>query len=360
MEAQFRNIVSAESPQLGATALRAALAAIAAPYQLTVAVRNWLYDAGMLRSHRVAVPVVSIGNITLGGTGKTPFVELICRWFLARQKRPVILSRGYRSSGRANDEAMLLAANLPDVPHLQGKDRVLLARNAVRPETFGNVPDVLVLDDGFQHRRLARDLDIVLIDCTEPFGYSRIFPRGMLREPIGSLRRADLIVLSRADQCTPEDLASIEAQVVAGAGKKPMVRAEHRPTALRSADGTRLPVATLAGRSVAAFCGIGNPRAFEKSLGRLSCSILAVRSFPDHHAYSNDDLKSLADWASELRCDWIITTQKDLVKIPHSSLGSCPLFALQIEAVVDDPSRHLDRALSSLVQSQEGTSRHAA
>jgi tetraacyldisaccharide 4'-kinase len=184
----------------------------------------------MLRAHQVDVPVISIGNLTLGGTGKTPMVEFVCRWFLQRGKRPIILSRGYRAAGGCNDEARLLQSNLPEVPHLQGKDRVALARHAC--EHFA--PDVLVLDDGFQHRRLARDLDIVLIDCTEPFGYGRIFPRGLLREPIGSLRRAGLVVLSRADQCLRADRDRIRAQIFDAAGEKPIVEAVHRPTALRS------------------------------------------------------------------------------------------------------------------------------
>src|SRR5262245_19241018 len=267
MEAQFRSIVSGVSNQFGATTLRAMLGAIAAPYQLILAGRNWLYDTGLLRAHRVPVPVVSIGNFTLGGTGKTPFVEFVCRWFLSRRKRPVILSRGYRSPGwlglsprspgrgiedsvtatlrwtsAQNDEALLLAANLPDVPHLQGKDRVALAKLACESTPPGNAPDVLILDDGFQHRRLVRDLDIVLIDCTEPFGYGRIFPRGMLREPLGSLRRADLVVLTRANQCTPADLVNITRQIVAAAGEKPIVRAVHRPTKLRSAAGECLAI----------------------------------------------------------------------------------------------------------------------
>jgi tetraacyldisaccharide 4'-kinase len=255
---------------------------------------------------------------------------------------------------------MLLAANLPQVPHLQGKDRVALARKACESSPAGSAPNVLVLDDGFQHRRLARDLDIVLIDCTEPFGYGRVFPRGMLREPIGSLRRADLVVLSRANQCTPEDLVNITRQIVAAAGEKPIVLAVHRPTKLRSAAGECLAVGTLAGRSVAAFCGIGNPRAFFETLDRLGCSIVGTRSFPDHHAYSRNDLTNLAAWATDLRCEFVITTQKDLVKIPDRHLDGCPLFALQIETVLDDPAGHLDRALSSLVQSHEGTNRHAA
>jgi tetraacyldisaccharide 4'-kinase len=360
MEAQFRRVVSGESTRFGAHILRLMLALIAIPYRAAVAVRNALYDAGLLQAHRAGVPVVSVGNITLGGTGKTPFVELICRWFLARQKRPVILSRGYRAAGAHNDEAISLRARLPDVPHMQGKDRVALARHACTPGSPNQLPDVLILDDGFQHRRLARDLDIVLIDCTEPFGYGRIFPRGALREPIDGLRRADLIVLSRVDCCSSEELQRIIRRIAMATADTPIIGARHRPTALRSANHHTVHLSALQGRTVAAFCGIGNPNAFAQTIRRLGCKVLDVRTFPDHHAYTSDDLAELADWGSRLGCEWIVTTQKDLVKIPHVELGGRPVFALEIETVLDDPHGHLDQALSSRVPSGDDASRQAA
>jgi tetraacyldisaccharide 4'-kinase len=355
MDAQFHQIVSGRDTRLIARLIRPVLGMVARPYGLAVAARNRMYDAGVLTARRVSVPVVSIGNITLGGTGKTPFVEFVCRWFLDRGKRPVILSRGYRSAGGQNDEAELLRANLPEVPHLQGHDRVQLARRAIETQQ----PDVLVLDDGFQHRRLARDLDIVLIDCTEPFGYGRVFPRGLLREPIANLSRSDLIVMSRANLCTPKDLIRLRSQIAAAAGEMPFVLAEHRPTTFRSSDGRTWSVGTLANRSVAAFCGIGNPDAFWKTLNRLGCSIAGTRTFPDHHQYSASDLAMLAIWAKELRSEFVVTTQKDLVKIPQHELSGRPLVALHIEVAIRDPVGHVDRALMPIL-SQHGTARHAA
>src|SRR5262245_12493692 len=153
--------------------------------------RNWLYDRGWKRTHRAAVPVVSVGNLTVGGTGKTPCVEFVARWFRERDRRVAILSRGYGSTGGANDEAMVLEENLPDVPHLQGADRVALAAAAVEELES----EVLVLDDGFQHRRLARDLDLVLVDATNPWGHGAVLPRGLLREPASGLRRAGAVLL---------------------------------------------------------------------------------------------------------------------------------------------------------------------
>ena len=154
-------------------------------------------------------PVISVGNITLGGTGKTPMVEWIARWYRRRGVRVTLISRGYGHAGGINDEGLVLEENLPDVPHLQDPDRVRLASIAVLElET-----ELIILDDGFQHRRLARDLDIVMLDALDPFGLGRLFPRGLLREPKGSLRRAGAIVLSRADLLEPAARDAIRREV---------------------------------------------------------------------------------------------------------------------------------------------------
>src|SRR5262249_5942270 len=146
--------------------------------------------------HRAPVPVVSVGNLTVGGTGKTPCVEYVARFYRQLDRRAAILSRGYGSAGGHNDEALLLEENLPDVPHLQGADRVALAAAAVEELES----EVLILDDGFQHRRLVRDLDVVLVDASNPWGYGYLLPRGLLREPKSSLRRASVVLLTRCDQ----------------------------------------------------------------------------------------------------------------------------------------------------------------
>jgi tetraacyldisaccharide 4'-kinase len=158
--------------------------------------RNRWFDRAGSHVQRVAAPVISVGNITVGGTGKTPFVAWLAQWFALRQMPVTIISRGYGSRrGTPNDEALELAARLPDVPHLQNPDRVAAAEQALH----ANATQVLILDDAFQHRRLARDLDIVLLDALEPFGYEHLLPRGLLREPIESLSRAHVVALSRSD-----------------------------------------------------------------------------------------------------------------------------------------------------------------
>jgi tetraacyldisaccharide 4'-kinase len=359
MEAQFHEIVSGADQRVMARLARPALAVIAGGYRLVISARNRCYDIGLFQAHRSPIPVVSIGNITLGGTGKTPFVEFVCRWFLDRGFRPAILSRGYGSDSGRNDEAAMLHANLPAVPHWQGKDRVELAQRIWQSESPGRCPDVLVLDDGFQHRRLARDLDIVLIDCTEPFGHGRMFPRGLLREPIQSLRRADIVVLSRSEHAPRDVRERIRDRIAASAGVNPLIIAEHRPTMLRSHSGATWPATALAGQSVAAFCGIGNPGAFRKTLEQLDCHVTGMRTFPDHHRYSEQDVAQLDDWAREMQPDFIVTTQKDHVKLSHAALADQPLVSLGIEVVIQDPGHFLDSALVRIVTRDRHRSRAA-
>ncbi len=185
------------------------LRSVAIPYGAAIALRNLGFDRGWLGVYRAEVPVVSVGNLTVGGTGKTPMVEWVARWFRRHGRRVAILSRGYKQVQGINDERRVLEENLPDVPHLQDRDRSRSARVAVEELEA----EVLVLDDGFQHRRLARDLDVVLIDVLEPFGLGHLLPRGLLREPLGSLRRADIVVLSRSDLVTAADRGTIRAEV---------------------------------------------------------------------------------------------------------------------------------------------------
>jgi hypothetical protein len=212
----YRDIVSGRRCGAAAAVVRGGLRAASVPYSVAVRLRNRAYDLGLKRTYRVEVPVVSVGNLTLGGTGKTPLVEHLARWFRAAGLRVCILSRGYGAAdGAANDEAQVLAENLPEVPHLQGRDRVALARRAIDVHHA----QVLLLDDGFQHRRLARDLDLVILDALDPLGGNNLFPRGLLREPLSSLRRADLILLNRADLLSDRQRQRIHDYCAAAAGR---------------------------------------------------------------------------------------------------------------------------------------------
>jgi tetraacyldisaccharide 4'-kinase len=290
-----------------------------------------MYASGWRIVHRAAVPVVSVGNLTVGGTGKTPCVEYIAGFYRRSDRRVAVLSRGYGSAGGRNDEALVLEETLPDVPHLQGADRVALARTAIEELES----EVLVLDDGFQHRRLARDLDVVLIDVTEPQGYGYLLPRGLLREPRSSLRRAGLVVLTRCDQASAERVDAVRREVRRYAPAVPVVETNHGPVELVNSSRTVAPLDELRARPVAAFCGIGNPEAFRRTLTDLGADIRAFRVYPDHHSYGRADVDSLRAWLRELSPDGLaVTTQKDLVKLRIDRLGDRPLWSLRVRLQV--------------------------
>ena len=345
MQQQFRRVISGEACGPGGTLARAGLTVLEGPYRCATALRNALYDARILRAHRATVPVVSVGNLTLGGTGKTPMVAYVARRLLERGRRVAILSRGYGADRGPNDEAMVLARHLPDVPHLQHPNRVRSARRAV--DEHG--ADVLVLDDAFQHRRLARDLDLVLVDATQPFGYGRVFPRGLLREPLTSLRRADLLVLTRSDQCSPDDLARIRKTVQRRVPAARWVVTRHRVTGLVSAGGAQQPTTDLADTGVLAVAGIGNPGAFRSTLERLGARILDWVELDDHHRYTDGDVAMLGERAAQHGCRLVVTTEKDLVKIDHDELAGIPLRAVRIEVDVVEGGDLLDRALDHVL-----------
>jgi len=296
------------------------------PVGLGVAVRNKAYDIGWSKTTRVPVPVVCVGNLTLGGTGKTPCVEYVARFYRELDKQVAILSRGYGVNAGPNDEAMVLEENLPDVPHLQGRDRVTLAMTAVEELES----EVLVLDDGFQHRRLARDLDIVLIDATRPIDREYLFPRGLLREPVSSLKRAGVIVLTRVDQIESNSVDWQREWLAKRFPRTPIATAVHAPMELRLPSGSE-DVARLRGQTVAAFCGLGNPAAFRRTLDDLGANVVEFRTYPDHHNYTRADVDALQEWAAKFPADAVIAiSQKDQVKLQLAELGNHPVWSVRI------------------------------
>jgi tetraacyldisaccharide 4'-kinase len=320
------------------------------PYGAAVRVRNWAYDLGWRRIERVPAAVVSVGNLTAGGTGKTPCVEMVARFYRRLGLRVAILSRGYGSrrggtAAGANDEARVLEQNLPDVPHLQGADRAALARVAVAK--FAS--EVLILDDGLQHRRLWRDLELVLIDATNPWGHGHLLPRGLLREPIAGLRRADVVLMTRCDLVSVDGRQEINERVQHIAPGVPMVETAHEPAAWQNASGNELPPKALAGRVAAAFCGIGNPDGFRRTLVRLGVHVVAWRTFRDHHNYAEADLEELRQWAGKLPAETVlVTTQKDLVKIGVNRLGERELWSLRIHLRVMGGLEDLEERLRAI------------
>jgi tetraacyldisaccharide 4'-kinase len=340
----FKRLTDGSLRGPGPTAVRAMLAAISVPYGWIMAARNEAYDRGLLPVHDGGVPVVSIGNLTLGGTGKTPLVAWAARTLAAAGRRPAIVSRGYGAKrGEVSDEAAELAIVVPGIPHLADRDRVAGARAAAN-----HGADIIVLDDGFQHRRLARDLDIVAIDATDPFGGNRLFPRGLLREPSRALGRADAIVLTRAAVVAAERRTEIRRAVInarGGASPAAWAEASHRPVALRDHAGGLHDLDRLRGRRVASFAGIGNPAAFRGTLADLGATIAAYTPFADHHHYRDADIEALAATARASSADLAVTTLKDLVKVRRLDLGGIPLVALEIAATFSVGGDELAAAL---------------
>lgn len=343
-EAAYRRLIRGETGGPLASLGRGGLALASCAYRFGVACRNLAFDRGWKPRHAAEVPVVSIGNITLGGTGKTPMVEWTARRLREHGPRVAILSRGYGRTEGLNDEGRLLDQNLPDVPHLQDRDRVRLAQIAVEELES----QVLVLDDGFQHRRLARDLDIVLLDALDPFGQGRLFPRGLLREPIRSLRRADVVVLSRADLIAPSTRAQVRTLAERWAGPLAWAEVRQAPRDLIDSEGGSTGFEGLAGMRVAAFCGIGNPEGFQRTIEPLAGDLAGFRTFPDHHAYNASDISALASWVRDLNAEVALTTQKDLVKLRALTLGTVPLRALRIGLEFLDGQDHLETAVDQV------------
>jgi tetraacyldisaccharide 4'-kinase len=317
-------------------------------FGVAVALRRAAYDVGVAPSERVDVPVVSVGNLSTGGTGKTPFCAFLVRELELRGLRPGICSRGYRSEpGRElNDEGRLLARLCPGVLQIQDKDRARGARELVA-KGAGSI----VLDDGFQHRRLQRDLDFVLVDATRPWGLPpaqagdpsvcALLPRGLLREPPRSLARADAIVITRA---TTRPLAELTARIQELAPGRPILCTDHRPARLRDERGAERPIADLAGRTVDLVSAIGNPEAFEASVTAAGAKIRAHRVFEDHHGYAAEDVAGLGEDGT-----WLVTTAKDAVKL--ESIGT-RFFAFEIELELLSGRAVLDALLDALPAGQ--------
>jgi len=346
----FRRLVSGNERGLLAATARAALRVAEVPYTLGVRYRNRQFDNGARPTISVGVPVISIGNLTLGGTGKTPMVEWVCRWFRQRNVRITIISRGYKAEdGATNDEALELEQKLPDVPHVQNPDRVEAAKMAI--EEFAC--QVIVLDDAFQHRRIARDLNIALLDALQPFGFEHVFPRGTLREPATGLARADLVVLTRADQMTIAQRAEVQARAAKLAPAAGWAECTHAPVSLLSASGTEYPLTALqanVGRPrVAAFCGVGNPAGFAHTITAAGYDLVELREFPDHHNYTREDVESLKQWASTVGADTILCTHKDLVKIELERLGNKSLRAVRIGLDFLAGQEELEKRLTAIL-----------
>ncbi len=325
-EAALHELLSGRRRDVGARLLRGGLHLASWGYGAAMGLRNRAYDCGWFRVARVDTPVISLGNITTGGTGKTPLAAWLANWFTQVGRTPGLLSRGYRSlDGATNDEKLVLDRLCPGVPHVQQQDRVSAAKRLVSEHGC----DALILDDGFQHRRLHRDLDLVLVDALQPWGYGHLLPRGLLREPLSGLRRADIVLLTRADCVTGEQRQEVCRELQRWRGTDDCVEVAFVPQRLLGVDGSTRSLADLAGCRLFGFCGIGNPRGFRQTLERLG-AVSDLSTFPDHHHYSAGDLAALSQAARDAPADFVLTTLKDLVKIRPEAWSGPPLLAVDI------------------------------
>jgi tetraacyldisaccharide 4'-kinase len=349
----------------GATLLRGLLTPPAWLHQAGLEAYLLPYRTGIRKRYRLPVPVVAIGNLTSGGTGKTPMTAFVAGHLRDEGRRVVVLSRGHGGSretsraprivsdwGRAlltpqeaGDEPVLLANLLPGVPVIVGRDRRRSGRLAI--ERFA--PEVIILDDALQYWQLHRDLDIVLLDARHPFDNGYVLPRGLLREPPAHLSRAGIAVLTRADRVTAGELDAAIERVRRSASRAAVFTALHAPLGwFRLSDGALLPTDALCGERLFAFSGIADHSAFRETVDRLGGVLQGEVAFGDHHAYSPASIGELAQRMRD-RPSAVVTTEKDMVKVaPLWPADAPPLYALRIGMQIDHPKHFFERIDAAL------------
>lgn len=334
-----------------------------------------LYLRGALRKYRkdtagavhAGIPVISAGNITAGGTGKTPCIMALAEMLQKKGRHPAILTRGYRGGAEkkgavvsnrervllspleAGDEPYLMAVRLPGVPVIAGRDRVRSAREA---EAMG--ADVLLLDDGFQYWKLSRDLDLVLVDCTNPFGGGHVLPRGLLREPLEHMNRAGVIILTKCDQVSRDALEGIERNLARLAPETPVISSSHHPSALTEISqwrkGEKDSLSRQAGKTVYLLSGLGNPDAFRRTAVSAGMVVRGEKVYPDHHRYSREEIEEAAARAKACGASCIMTTEKDAVKMDGSLPGDMPILVLAIEMTFSEEGKAcIEKAMEDIL-----------
>jgi tetraacyldisaccharide 4'-kinase len=327
-------------------------------YGAAVGLRNGCYERSIFASYDLGIPVISVGNITVGGTGKTPLTAHIAELLNEAGSFPCILTRGY---GRRDDKRRVLVSDgvqvLTDVEdggdepvelaqRLLGKAAVLADADRVKAAEWAlqNLkPDVFILDDGFQHRRAKRDLNIITIDATDPFGNGMLLPAGKLREPLSSLTRADILVITRANLLGGNELEQLSNRLAGLVGSDRVFRSSSHLTCL-STDGF---IEDSRGFRYFAFCGIGNPSNFTRQLEMDGFLLAGSKSFPDHYSYAKEDISFLEKEALAAGANALITTEKDRVKLERIKFG-LPLHTAKLSTRLDDEERFRSYLLTTL------------
>lgn len=348
--------------------LRFLLLVISIFYLRIVRLRLSLFHNHFLRKHQIGCPIISIGNLTVGGTGKTPVVEKLARDLSERGRKIAILSRGYKSVRRrqsskeknpvrvvseggallldsktAGDEPFMLAKNLRGVSVIVEKDRVACGRYAV--SKLGC--DLLLLDDGLQYLKLHRRFDLVLIDREAPFGNEYLLPRGTLREPPEHLRRATHILITK---CNGSDISELRERIRKHNRTAPILECSHRPVELQDfGTGEILPLEKLQGLRAAALSAIASPESFEGGLRRLGVELELTQSFADHHRYSRRELERFIKRCERRNLTCILTTEKDAVRMPHLLEQSIPIYYLRIEIEILHGKEHWEQLINQII-----------
>ncbi len=338
--------------------LGAALSVLSQLYRAAISLRRKLYQHGVLRHSNLPCKVISIGNITLGGTGKTPLVISVAALLSDKKRRAVVVSRGYGrkdeskilivSDGQTvladtvtgGDEPVLIGSKLSGVPVVVGSNRSEAARYAI--QRFH--PDVIILDDGFQHLRLNRDIDIVLVDATDPFGNERLFPAGILREPVAFLQRTHAVVITRADASSSVD--ELRARIHQATQARIYTSYQRPVDLIDCVTGDLKPLSALRGTRVLACSGIARPESFPALLRSLGAVIASECIYPDHHQYTKTDLAAVFKNAADERVNMVITTEKDAVRM--RALKPDGIWALRIELAIVEQQEWETFLLNSL------------
>ena len=330
-------------------------------YRCGITIRSFLYRYKIFKTNRLTAKVISVGNITVGGTGKTPLVEKLARLLHEKEYRVGIVSRGYRnkrsgiilvSNGdkvtatpqTAGDEPFLLARRMKGFPVVASKDRVQAGQYVI--DNFRC--DVLLLDDGFQHLKLERNADLVVIDSANPWGNGKLLPAGPLRESLKSLRRADALIFTRVDQA--HDIEELKNQTVQYSDA-PVLTSVHQPiewVSLETHD--RFSPDFMEGKRILGFAGIGNPESFQETLSMLNATIADFMTYRDHHWYTDKDLLRIASTAEKLKAEAIVTTEKDSVRIRALYKNKIPIYYLQIELEFTEDTENLGTILERILE----------
>jgi tetraacyldisaccharide 4'-kinase len=342
--------------------MRGVLSALSLVYVSALQLYLLLYRVGLRRSARLPCPVVCVGNITAGGTGKTPSTQMLCRMLCAEGKRVAVIIRGFGgqyehkcglvsdgervllTAREAGDEAYLLARTLPGVCVAVGRDRIRTGRLVC--ERYA--PDVIVMDDGMQHWRLHRDLDIALLNACRPFDNGWTVPRGLLREPKGNIRRAGIVLLTNSRRAGDEQVEAVRTEVARLAPGRPIFVGDLAPVSLLDLDGREPEELTwLAGRRVSALSALGNPASFESMLGELGAILAARFRFGDHYAVNAAELDDCIRRSKQAGADAIATTEKDAVKLSEREIDF-PVCVLRVAMLVSDQAAFLSTVLSHI------------